>query len=146
MAGTTSVYSFDRVSVLMNAVPFTDFWEGDDAVKVIRNDNEVNHIVGADGGALVSISTDQSAIIEVKLKPSSPSNTVLQALATRFRRGLRIDPVPFVLTDFQTSEVISGRDAVIYSRPKDIQYGKNASARTWMIFVGCLTEATIGQI
>ncbi len=146
MSGNISVYSFDKVVCLMNGAPIVDYFEGDDVIKVTRGDDAVRAIIGADGNAIINVSTDLSAVIELKLKPSSVSNTVLQALELNFRRGLRVLPVPFVLTDYQTAEVYTSSTAVVMSRPKDIQFGKLATARTWMIFCGCLTEGTIGQI
>ena len=146
MSGNISVYSFDKVVCLLAGIPIVDYFEGDDVIKVTRGDDATRAIIGADGNAIINVSTDLSAVIELKLKPSSISNTVLQALELNFRKGLRVSPVPFILTDYQTAEVYTSSTAVIMSRPKDIAFGKIATARTWQIFCGCLEEGTIGQI
>lgn len=145
MSGNLSVYSFTKVNLLVGGVPMVDFMDGDDAIKFTPGDDFINPIVGADGKPIISISTDESAILEMKLKPTSASITALQALVRRSRISLRPLPFPVVLTDFTTSNVITGTNCMIMA-PPEVSYGKNATPRIWRVFIGCYTEATIGQL
>ena len=101
-----SVYSFAKVSCIFNGVPITGWFEGDDVISVKRGDDAAKALVGADGNALVSISTNQSAVGELKLMQSSVSNGILGLFESKFRRGIRVPPVGLVITDYQTAEVL----------------------------------------
>lgn len=141
-----SVYSFAKVSCIFNGIPISGWFEGDDVISIKRGDDAARAMVGADGSALVSISTNQSAVIELKLQPSSISNGILGLFENKFRRGLRVPPVGLVITDYQTAEVMASSTAIVMSRPKDINYGTNATVRVWQLFCGKLVEGSIGQL
>jgi len=141
-----ATHSFGRIHCVVAGVPIVDFWEGNEVIKVSKNVDAVNYLVGADGKALVSINLDESAIIELQLKPSSPSNTFLQALLFQFRRSLRPASQILAITDFSTAELKTSPCCVVMNEPTDTSYGTDASVRTWRLFAGKLDTVTIGQL
>jgi len=146
MSQNTDVYTFNNVALIFGGVPIRGFYEGDDVIKINRNDDEINTIVGADGGALVSISTDRSALVEVKLMPTSASNAVLTAFAETFRRAGRTGFTPLIITNLANNTAWAAVDAVIASTPKEISLGKSPSMYTWQFFAGCLEGAPLGNL
>jgi len=146
MSTDLTVYAFDRVNCVIAGVPISGFWDGDDCVKINRAEDAVNTLVGADGNALASVTTNESAIVEFKLMPTSLSHALLRGLELKFRKSLTATPFPLVVTDFSTLAVHTSSSAIVLNRPNDTQYGVNASVRTWRIFCARLVEGSIGQI
>ena len=120
--------------------------EGNDVVKVTRPNDQVTPLVGADGRAIVSLNLNESAIIEIKLKPSSTSNAYLAGLLLAFQRALVANPFPLLVTSLQNGEGYASSEAIVLARPADISYGTNATPRVWKLFAGRLTAASIGVV
>ena len=141
-----AAYSFDKVSCIVGGVPILDYMDGNDVVRIQRPADQITPLVGADGKAIVSVNLNESAIIELKLKPSSASNAYLAALLLAFQKALVANPFPVLVTSLQNGEGWAGSEAIVMARPPDVGYGKEATQRLWKVFVHNLQSASIGVV
>lgn len=141
-----AIHDFNKIACIIGGVPITDYFEGDDVIRINRNQQSISTIIGADGSAIASIQTDESAVVELKLKPSSAGNALLEGLDRLFRRSLTASPFPMIITDFANGTVWTSSQSVVATQPPEISLGTNATVRTWSIFVGRLTDTSIGTL
>lgn len=141
MAKQTTAYSAANLVVTIDGRPVEGFWEGDDAVTVERSSDNATPMVGVDGSATVSISTDDSVSITLRLQPNSPANRVLQSKYMQNRAG-RSAPFPISIRDTGSGEGGSAAYCVVTERPS-IELGANATVREWVIFANPWNETAI---
>jgi len=132
MKGDLTTYSFDKVAVNVDGVTIEGFWEGDDAVTVEDGADITTSSVGAGGEAIVSVSTDQSAIIKIKLQHTSTGHSKLTSLHQHFKEsGGKVFSVG--VNDIGTGEGTYASNCVMKEAPTR-GLGQNASMREWTIF------------
>ena len=138
MAGSLQSYSFKQVVVMIGELPVEGFFEGDDAVMIERNNDTATPLIGADGATTVSVSGDDSAMVTLKLQPSSAANRFLENKHKQ-QRGGSVQPFAVSVRDTTNGEGGSGPEATIVQRPQR-DFGSNVTVREWKIFVACWTD------
>ena len=141
-----SQYNFARVAVAVAGVPVTDWMDGDDVIKITRGAESVNVLTGADGRSIASANLNRSAIVEFRLKPTSPSQAQLTALELTYRNAVRAVPFSFGLLDLQNGTGLFAAETIVLTPPTEINYGDNATQRLWRLFCGEMSATTIGAI
>ena len=112
-----------------------DFAKGD-AIKVIQNADDWEAYVGTGGEATLIELTDSSAIIEVNLAESSPTNQSFSA-QRQLHKSRAIGPLPCMVRTTGTS-VFSGAKCTCLGPPKERVIGDTVQALTWRFFVSAL--------
>jgi hypothetical protein len=139
VACALTTYSYLNVSVVLAGNhEVSGVWEGDDAVVTAPSSDIGSPLVGADGEALMSISADRTAIVTLRLKPSSPTNAFLRQKLRDMKAG-QITPFAVRVFDTNNGEGGAGPEALIQRQP-NLQHGGAASVREWVLFVGCWEE------
>jgi len=133
-AGKTFVYSFSNVEMTLNGLSVTGFWEGDDAITITPNSDNATPLVGVDGDATVSYSTDDAVRVVLRLKADSPMNAILNRFYKRARAGNFGGGFPVSIRNTGNGEGGSGAEAHIIRSPER-QFGLNATQREWELFV-----------
>lgn len=141
MAKHTSAFSFENVAVTLDGKPVEGFFDGDDAVTIERSSDNSTPMVGVDGTAVVSISTDDSVVVTLRLQPNSPANRVLQNKYLQNRAG-RSAPFALSIRDTGSGEGGSAPYCMITERPS-IELGATATVREWVIFANPWNETAI---
>jgi len=134
MAGQTYVYSFENVDVTINKVSVTGFWQSPEAVRIEPSSDNATPLVGVDGDATVSYSTDDSVRITLRLKPDSPMNSTLNRFYKRARAGNFGAGFPVSIRNTGNSEGGSGAEAHVIQSPTRM-FCDNASEGVWVLFV-----------
>jgi hypothetical protein len=134
----TYVYSFQNLQATVNNLPVEGFWEGDDAISITPNSDNATPLVGVDGDATVSYSTDDSVRITMRLKADSPVNALLENYYRRARAGGFGGGFPVSVRNTGNGEGGSGAEAHIIQAPER-QFGANATVRAWTLFVNAWT-------
>lgn len=132
MANDFTSFSFENVSVEIDGVELTGFWEGDDPVTIERNKSTGNPIVGVDGCAVVSRPVDRSRNITLRFAPNSVGHRVMTN-KLRAIEGNQIQNFSISVTDVGNGEGGQSSTATIIEQPS-VQMGENASGREWVIF------------
>lgn len=121
-------YSLDQVVVTFGPVLVQGLGD-DDAITVRPNSDDTELFVGPDS-ATRTMTTDNSAMIEVVLSQSSPTNGLLSAISKIDRRtGQGIWPM--MVKDLSGAALFLAPRAWIKRRP-DRVFGKSHQTRTWM--------------
>lgn len=134
MAGKTYVYSFQNLQATVNNLPVEGFWEGDDAITIAPNSDNATPLVGVDGDATVSYSTDDSVRVTLRLKADSPANALLANYYRRARAGGFGSGFPVSIRNTGNGEGGSGAEAHVIQAPEQ-SFGLNATVRVWVLFV-----------
>ena len=142
MPGSTYVYSFSNVQVTLNGLSVEGFWEGDDAVTITPNSDNGTPLVGVDGDATVSYSTDDAVRIVLRLKADSPMNSRLERYYRQARAGNFGNGFPIAVRNTGNGEGGSAANAHIIRAPER-QFGLNATQREWEIFANAWTWSEI---
>jgi hypothetical protein len=136
-----TIYAMQNVAVTIDGRPVIGLWEGDDAVTIERNTDLGTPLVGADGASVVSLTSDQSALVTLKLMPNSAMNQYLTQRAKALRAGSQRLLVLGII-DTSTGEG-GGCSNVVITKEPNKSYGANASEREWVLFCSCWQENDI---
>lgn len=127
-----ATFDFNSVTVSVAGQPITGFADADDAIIAARRNSSVDLIPGADEDSVFVKKGDKSALITLKLLPSSASNTWLSELnlaAEQFR------PIPFIvdITDGENGTTHVNSVAGLIEKVPDLTRGKNLTSNDWVI-------------
>ena len=119
-------YSFKNVNVVYGISEVQGFAEGDDVVNIDFNADQFTLIVGAKGDATRTQTSDNSALIVIKVLQTSPS---YKELLTQYNldRETGANVLPLVVVNKDTGELFVGNNAWIVKPPQMIR-GQNANA------------------
>lgn len=134
--GTSTAYAMVNVSATLDGRQVLGLWDGDDAIVVTHGADIGTMLIGADGSALFSQSSDRSAQISIKLQHTSPMHRNLTEKLKRQRAlGSVQAAFPFSLIDNQSNEGGSADRCFIMQAPGDSK-GTNATVREWVLVTG----------
>jgi len=137
------VYSFLNVVVLVNTVQLSDHPEGEDIVVAERFEESAFRNVGVDGKMTVSMNTDRSGTIIVKLKQNSLSNGFLTGLIVAQENGI-FAPLFVQVINTEGGEVASGTQGYL-EKPSALKFGQNLGETEWTFIVERLDILNAGQ-
>lgn len=144
--GPPQVYDPSRQIITVGSLTMTGFGP-DTFLKIAYKSDLVTQQVGAGGDSALSISADRSATIEFTLMQTSPSNTLLSALANSTRAktiaGVPLFIVPFLMKDASDTITAASAAAVWVSKFPDMERAKETGQVTWMLETNSL-EMTLG--
>jgi hypothetical protein len=130
-----TVYAYANLAVTIDGRDVRGLWEGDDVVVIERPTDLGTPLTGADGASVVSISSDQTAQVILKLQPNSAMNSYLSDRVKATRMGSpRL--ITIGILDTSTGEG-GGCSAALVIKEPSISYGAAASEREWTIFCSC---------
>lgn len=136
-----TIYAKDMVSFTIDDREVIGLWEGDDVISVERQTDLGTPMTGADGSSIVSFTSDQSALLTVKLQANSAANTYFEKWVKARRMGstrlLRV-----AVRDTATGEGGGCTSAVIVKEPSK-SWGGTATEREWQLFCNCWQENDI---
>lgn len=124
------VYDPAKVNVIVGTRRLSGFSDNS-VVKVTRNDDMWKLEMGVDGEGTRSKSNNRSGKFEISLMQSSQDNEYLSSLAIADENG-NAGIVPVTVSDLNGETLYSGASSWIMKYP-DSEYGKEASARVWML-------------
>ena len=123
-------FSFKNVAVTVGGVIMEGFFSGDDVAKAGFNNEMFNLLVGADGEASRSQTSDRSGILSFKLLPTSNDNAYLAGLhLADIETGAGV--VPVVIKSLDTGVTCTAGQAWV-KKFADLSYGQNVVAREWV--------------
>jgi hypothetical protein len=120
--------------VFVNNVELTNYGEGSDVLAVKRAADIGTHKIGVDGRMNLSLSSDKSGEVTVKLMATSPSNAELSKLAASQDNIETFIPVTFRWFDSYRNDEAAGSIGYI-KRPVDIVRGKEIVEQEWTLVV-----------
>jgi len=128
------VYGFGNVTAVLDAEhEITGFGEGDDVITAERSSDGASHVIGADGGMAVSVSSDKSGTVTIKLLKISSSNKYLnQRYALQEAGAKTFRPLNLVVKDVHRLDVIVGVSGYIQKLPQ-VRHGAKASEQEWRL-------------
>ena len=119
-------YSFKNVNVIYGINEIQGFAEGDDVVNIDFNTDQFTMVVGAKGDATRTQTSDNSALIVVKLLQTSLSYKTLMNLYN-LDRETGAGVLPLTVINKETGETFVGNNAWIVKAPTIVR-GQNANA------------------
>ena len=140
-----AVYSFSNNIILYDGIQITGWDEGDDAIKIIPNPDRLTKKIGVDGSGVVSLSSDESADIEIRVLQTSPINALFTAQFELFIETKQVVPSEFILNDLSGSNIFTAQEIFVAGFPEMV-YGKDAQAFTWKFMVLKAEIALLGAI
>lgn len=137
------IYGFQHVAFNIDGSLVSGFDEGDDCIMIERTTEIGTPKIGADGSSILSVSSDQSATVTIKLLPNSPFNAYLRSKVSRMRSGgLTGISFPIGFTDLSSRETGGCTEATVMAEPT-INRGANPNNLEWKIFCPCWTPGTV---
>ena len=136
-------YSFANTLVLVNGIEISGYDEGDDVINITRLGDSASHLIGADGGMVVSLSSDRSGEIRFRLNQTSSSNIILSGLINAQENGAFV-PVFIQFMDTKGLDLASGTQGYMRRQP-DMTRGVNSNSQEWTFVVENLTMVLGGQ-
>lgn len=133
-------YSFKNVSLLINGVEITGFFEGDDVIVVDRRVDSISDVVGADGKMALAINADHSGTIVFKLKQTSSSNAYLGGLIQAAEK-LEFTTIFAQMRDSQRGDLAAGSEGYLM-RPATMTRGAAINEQEWTVVIEDLTMLT----
>jgi Protein of unknown function (DUF3277) len=128
-------YGFSNIVLLINGVEISGFSDGDDAISMKRLSDLASHKIGSDGRMMVSLSSDRSGEITIKLQQTSGSNKYLNALANSQQAlDTRFIPVLVYMSDTYRGDTASGVPGYLKKLP-DLVRGEKGQNQDWVIVV-----------
>lgn len=135
MANTTA-YSFKNVQATLDGQTVTGFFDSGEVLTLNRNADKGSMLIGADGSALFSVSTDAAAQVSLRLKHTSPTHRLLnEKLKRQQARGGAARGFPFDFVDTSSGEGGNGEQFFIMQAPS-VSKGMEATVREWVLITG----------
>ena len=125
------VYSFSEITALVNGVEISDWAEAEDVILAERLNDAVTHVVGAGGEMAINVSPDQSGSVTLKLKQTSPANSLLYSLSQAAQNGAFV-PINFYMKDNARQDVIQGTVGYIQN-PASMTRGNGVNESEWVL-------------
>lgn len=126
-----ATYDPSKVNLYLAGIYQTTGFSPNSVIKISRNSNYFETFTGGVGSVERMKNTDTTYTIEISLSQTSPSNTVLNALATLdYTTGSLIFPI-FAKDSSGESIFLSGSCWV--ERPAEAVFKKDIEERTWVI-------------
>jgi hypothetical protein len=133
-------YSMVNMVVTINGVQITGFADGDDVIQVKRRVDAASDKMGAGGDMAVSISTDKSAEITLRLLQTADSNSYLQTL-TNSQEFLGADFVPVQIDVRDLRRLDEAHSTSGYmKKPAEWQRGAAVNTQEWVIVCENLSQ------
>lgn len=128
-------YSFLNTVLLINGVEITGFAEGDDVINLERRTDSASDMIGADGKMMVSLSSDYSGEVTIKLQQTSSSNKYLTKLL-HLQEGARTSfkPLQIFFQDTYRQDIGSGTLGYI-KKPANMTRGATGQTVEWSFVV-----------
>lgn len=131
---TTTIYGMGQVAAILDGVPVDGFAEGDGVATVTYNADVATATVGAGGDTLLSVTSNKSASVLLKLFSTSNAHRRLteyhkRMLANDFRT------FTFSLTNTANGEGGSSQACTISKAPV-LAFGEKPGAREWTLHAG----------
>jgi hypothetical protein len=136
-------YSFANVAFSIDGALVIGFDEGDDCIMIEPTTELGQAKVGADGTSILSITTDQSATVTIKLMANSPFNAYLRSKVSRMRQGgLTGLTFPIGFTDLSSRETGGCTQAIVMTEPS-LMRGANVNSQEWKLFCPCWQPGSV---
>lgn len=127
-------FDWRKNHVFINSVELTDYGSGDDVLKIRRRADIGTDEMGVDGKMHLSLSADKSGEIVVKLKSTSPSNSMLSKLAAG--QDFIETFVPIVVSWHDSYRLDEAKSTVGYiKKHAEIDRGGKIVEQEWTIVV-----------
>lgn len=139
-----SVRTYDAkdVSIILGGVPITGYADGT-FVSVERDEDAFTKVVGADGDTSRARSNHNGGMVTITLMQTSPSNKVLEDLAT-LDELTNAGIVPIMVKDNSGLSLYSSDTAWIKKRATS-NFGKEIDNREWIVDVADLIMLNAGN-
>lgn len=141
MAGELIAFSFNNVAAFIGSVPVEGFTEGDDVLLIEPGADPAQYAVGADGDVVLSLTTNRSALITLKLHHASETHKYLTSLYNRMVSG-NMRTFSFSAVDTGTGEGGYADTCAIVKKPAN-SYGAQAGSREWQLLAASWQESGI---
>lgn len=129
--GDLKVYDSDQYSASLAGIAFEGFADGE-WLRIERDNNAFDDVVGTDGEVTRSKTNDDRATITLRLMQTSSTNSLLSAFynADKLTPG-GVGVGPFLLRDQQGTTLISAEKCWIAKEP-DVSMDRTATEREWV--------------
>ena len=134
-----TVYDPKNVIVTVAAIPMTGFADGDKiTVEPVTKDNFKSHC-GVDGDTTFTKVNDDRQMITIRLKPSSPSNIILE--------GLMSSPTLFPLAVINKAggKYAGGSTSCLVSEKPTVKFGAEETMKEWKIIAADYTGVQLPE-
>jgi hypothetical protein len=121
-------YNAKQVTVLVSGIPMSGYGDGD--FLKITTPEKFTYKSGADGGGTRAKNNDYSAVIELTLMQTSPSNSTLSGMVALGETGA--DVGPFMVKDNSGFSVHAAQNVWVEKEPV-VTYGRQANTLTWTL-------------
>ena len=123
-------YDPNKITVVVGGKLMSGFAE-DTFVKMGRDEDMWSKVIGVDGVGSRAKTNNYGGYIELTLMHTSPSNAILQALATADEQN-GSGAVPAIVRDNQGSTLGTAVTVWVKKIP-DVEYGKSVGNRVWTL-------------
>jgi len=128
-------YSFQDTVMVINGVEITGWADGDDVIDIERRSDSVTDKMGADGQMMISVGTDKSGTVKVKLMQTSPSNAMLtNIMSLQEASGSLFVPVVVKFQDTYRQDLAIGTQGYL-KKPSKLTRGAGGNTQEWEIVV-----------
>jgi hypothetical protein len=128
-------YSFQDTVMVVNGVEITGWADGDDVIDIERRNDSITDKMGADGGMMISVGTDKSGSVKVKLMQTSPSNAFLTGIMSlQEASGSLFVPVFVKFQDTYRQDLAIGTQGYL-KKPAKLTRGAQGNTQEWEIVV-----------
>jgi len=123
-------YDWRNITLLIDGVKVTGWWEGDDVLGFKRVADSVTTGVGVDGEMFVSLNADKRVTLTIKLAQTSPMNAQLSTTVAAQDRMATLVPVQALFMDHYRQD--KGVTTLgIIKKHADIERGGKIAGQTW---------------
>jgi hypothetical protein len=143
-AGDLKVYDPDQIRVNLAGLPLSG-WADGEFVRIERESDAFDDVVGTDGEVTRSKTNDHRATVTLRLMQSSDSNDLLSSLYNLDRNSPNGAGVgPLLIRDAGGRSLFVAEKAWI-RRPPDVVFDRTATEREWVIRCANLIETHGGN-
>ena len=142
---TTRIYASNEVTIACGGIPIEGFADGQ-FLSITRNSDLFSTVIGTSGEIARSKTNDNSAIIEISLLQTSPSNLTF---TTFFQADINAPGgagiFAFICTDLNGVSLYTAGNCWV-SKPPDITMDREATTRTWQLTADVIRDFTGGNL
>lgn len=138
--GDIKIYDADEVTVNVAGLPIDSGYDDGEFLRIEQESDDFTDKVGTDGEVTRSKTNDRRATASIVLMQTSSGNSLLSGLNNLDRNtpnGFGVGP--FLVRDRQGLALYTGSASWI-SKPPDVSFDREATAREWTIRIADLTR------
>lgn len=122
-------YSFNNITCIIGGITVEGWSEDATSIAISYIDDQINQVVGSDGGSTTSLIKNYQANITLNLRYGSPTNALLSNILIGYKSGI-VTPTPLYIKDNGGSNLHTAPHVSIVKHP-DTNFGANAQTITW---------------